>query len=76
MFQASNRRPEFDPSMLGPASPAGEAALVGSWAAADDTDDLLEQLQAADAADRALLRLVMCAALATLLLALATRLGL
>ncbi|MBU6260845.1 MAG: hypothetical protein KGL18_11660 [Burkholderiales bacterium] len=59
MFTIQNHRPDFAETQLNAADPA----------------DAAELLQRADAADRVLLQLVACAALATLVLALASSLG-
>lgn len=52
-----------------------ESTLAYPVAGRAETLDSLEQLAQADAADRTLLRLVLCAAAATLLLALASSLA-
>lgn len=56
-------------AFFAPQAQYSESALTYSMA---DAPDSLEQLALADAADRSLLRLVMCAAAATLALALAS----
>lgn len=70
-------------SALDSADFAGSASLSAGEAPADPAEppvadewlDPIEQMAAADRADRSLLRLVLCAAVATLLLALALAIG-
>lgn len=70
MFKTSIFSPHFQPTQAG--------ALESAWALPTDrwarlrAPDPIEEMAQADAADRSLLRLVACAAGATLLLALAT----
>jgi hypothetical protein len=69
MFAQSNPRLDFADTR------STEARLGLAGASGYETVDALEQMAQADAADRTLLRLVMCAAAATLVLALAASLG-
>jgi hypothetical protein len=70
MFAKSTPRPEFADTLTAADSPWAWSNL--GRAEGSDARDLMASV---DAADRHLLRLVLCAAAATLVLALATSLG-
>ena len=70
MFANQNHRLDFaDTRAVG-----GDSMLTFAGISRIDSLDITEQLAQADAADRQLLRLVLCVALATLTLALASSL--
>jgi hypothetical protein len=66
MFAQTSQRADFADTRAQPPQ---------AWALHFTSTDTLEQMAQSDAADRSLLRLVMCAACATLMLALAVSLG-
>ena len=68
------RPPAVRAALLPQAAGGGTASLWADAGAALDENDPLEQMAQADAADASLLRLVLCAASATLMLALVTSL--
>ena len=80
MFANQNHRLDFaDTRAAGPGFTAvhavgGESVFTFAGMSRIDSLDITEQLAQADAADRQLLRLVLCVALATLILALASSL--
>ena len=69
MFANQNHRTDFAET-----SSAESALSLGSWSRFE-SDDSSEQLALADAADSHLLRMVMCVACATILLALVSSLA-
>jgi hypothetical protein len=68
-------RTPFQPDFAHTRAGSGDSVLTLTPFSRFDLTDPLEQMRAADAADRTLLRLVVCAAAATLVLALASSLG-
>ncbi len=73
--QRLDHRSDFADTRNNPRGPTADSVLELSSLQRHDLHDPMEQMALADAADRTLLRLVVYAAVATLVLALASRLG-